>query len=365
MHFEKQLASDVYQVDRPLHHELALDSYRESFRHRNLTKKYEETEFRRLGDVFKMVSIADPNFPTISRPVDTFDLINPYQASRVVEACYRDLPSRARVDSCLKAIDRYCDFLKSCPLVHLPGQAPLYLPSVYGPIESPVNRYTIPRSNADKKPNRNYLEAAEYKVWLRFTWSRIRIELPVNAFRQAVQLHTMCVIAGETGMRLQEILGLQPEHINLEDGMCLVVKGKGSKGSGYRKRAVPLSELAKKTLRDYFSLFPRAKEEPLFQGREGHPLSKNTAHHWMDSLIDEIQTASLPIFIDKGFGWHAFRRTYTRLYLERGGNIFELKRNTGWAYTSTISNYLGDSKQKALPSSPPLYFRKEGNHHGN
>jgi integrase len=359
---EKELTPDVYKVDRPLHHALAMAAYQQSFAFRNLTKRYMKTELKRLQDVFEMVSIADPHLPSIRRSVDTFDLTNPYQAARLREACYRDLPSPSRIKTCLKAIDKYCQFLKACPTVHISGQQSLYLPEIYGPIESPLNRYTIPRYHANKPANRNYLERSEYKQWLRFTWSQIQNNLPVNQLLKASQLHLMCVIAGETGMRLQEILGLQPEHFMLDENICLVLKGKASNGSGYRKRTVPISALLKASLQDFLKQFQRPKGAPLFQNRHGQALGKNTAHHWMKALIEQIKAAGLPILIEPGFGWHAFRRTYTRLYLEQSTDIFQLKRNTGWTYTSTIAHYLCDSKQKAPVNGPPLYI--EGVGHG-
>ncbi|MGE0201766.1 MAG: tyrosine-type recombinase/integrase [Candidatus Melainabacteria bacterium] len=329
-------------------------AYRDSFGFRNLTERYLKTEFRRLEDVFRWVMIADPKLPSVRRTVDTFDLTNPHWAGRIREACWRDLPSKERARACLKAIDRYCRYLRECPTIHLPGQKSLYLPELYGPIESPVNQYTLPRNKPDRTPNRNFLEESEYKTWLRFTWSRIHAGLSPRQLLKATQLHVMCVVAGESGLRLQEILGLQPEHINLKDGQLLVTRGKGSNGSGHRKRSVPISALLKATLEEFFRRFPRRKGEPVFQTSHGQRLSASTAHHWMDELIAEIQKAGLPILIEKGFGWHAFRRTYTRLYLEREGNVFDLKRNTGWTWTSTISHYLGDSKQMACPGGPPL-----------
>lgn len=360
MQFKTQLAPDVYQVDRPLHHELAMAAYKESFDYRNLIAKYKETEFRRLNDVFTLVSIADPHFPSIRRPVDTFDLTSPYQAARIREACYKDLPSETRTKACLKAIDRYCQFLKLCPTIHLPGQQSLYLPELYGPIESPVNRYTIPRDNADRKPNRNFLEKSEYKLWLKFTYSQIRPDLPKAKLLKVMQFHLMCVIAGETGIRLQEILGLQPEHFTLADDTCLVVRGKGSKGSGYRKRTVPISALMKVTLTDFLRCFPRTKGEPLFQNRHRQRLSLNTAHHWIDEVIIKIDQAGLPIQIERGFGWHAFRRTSTRLYLDQSSDIRELMRQKGWAWASAASHYIGDAKQKLPANGPPLYTGKAG-----
>jgi hypothetical protein len=351
----KQSASIVIdESDRPFHNELAMAAYEESFRHRCLTERYRVGELRQLQTVFSKVYIEDSKEPGLQRLVDTFDLCNPMEAAKVREAVYRDIRSQAGAVACLKSIELYCRYLKDNPTVSIEGQPPLYLPSLYGPIESPVNRYTIPRRHVDRTPNRNYLEASEYKQWLKFTWSQIQPGLRPEQLLKATQLYLMCVIAGELGLRLKEILGLQVEHFNLVDGVCLVVCGKGSNGSGDRKRTVPLSPLTQATLLDFLKQFPRTKGEALFQNRHGQRLSNHTAHHWMDELIDKIQASGLSIFVDRGFGWHGFRRAYTRRYLEQGGTIFELKRNTGWAWTSTISHYLGDSKQKAMPSGPPL-----------
>lgn len=364
MQLERQIPENFYQADRPLHHELALAAYRESFRTRTLTDKYEQQEFRRLNDVFQLVSIGDLALPTIKRSVDTFDLTNPLQASKLRDACKQDLPNPARTKACLKAIDRYCQFLKVCPTVYLPGQKAIYLPEIYGPIESPLNRYTITRHHTDKAPNFNYLEASEYKTWLHFTWSQIDSNLPMEKFHKAMQLHLMCVIAGEMGLRLQEILGLQLEHFSLKDGTCLVTWGKGSNGSGYRKRTVPVSQMAKRTLEDFLKQFPRAKGEPLFQNRHGQRLGKNTAGGWIRELIRQIKAAKLPIYLEDGFGWHAFRRTFTRAYLLRGGSIPELKAIMGWSYTSTISHYMGDSKPQLQPKGTPLYPHNRRTGHG-
>lgn len=346
---DEGLVEAVYQVDRPLHHQLALDAYRQSFRFRNLTPDYESVEFRRLDDVFRLLQIGDPKLPTIKRPVDTFDLTNPYLGQKIVDACHQDLPTPARVKACLKSIDRYCQYLRDNPTVYIAGQNPIVLPDLYDRIESPVNRYSLPRRSQEEHPNRNYLTASEYKAWLQFTW-RQTSDTGQSEWQhlKAAQIHLMCVIAGEMALRLQELLGLEPQHFNLQDDVCLVVLGKGSNGSGYRKREVPVSPMAKATLKDFLRQFPRKPDEPLFQGVNGQRLSKNVAHKWLHELIVKIRQTRLPIFIDKGFGWHAFRRTFTCLFLERGGNIFELKRITGWRYTSTISHYLGDAK-KDLP----------------
>lgn len=346
------LTPEVYQADRVLHHELSLQAYYRSFDRRNLTKRYRDGEFRRLRDVFQKVQIGDPLYPTIQRPVDTFDLINPRLGAKIRDAIHRDLPSQARASECLKTVDRYCRFLKDEHTIYIPGQVPLYIPELYGPIESPLNRYAIPRKSTEKPPNKNYLTANEYRLWLKFTFGRVQSHLNREKCLKYAQIHLACVLTGEIGLRLQEIIGLEPQHFALADNTCLVVRGKGNKGSGYRKRQVDVSAFAKTTLQDFLKCFPRDKIAPLFQNAKGERLSIHTAHHWMDELIGQIKQAGLPIFLDKGFGWHAFRRTFATRHLREKMDIFSLKKNGGWSWISTIATYACDGKaptSKGLP----------------
>jgi integrase len=349
------LQPHVYQADRPLHHQLALDAYQQSFERRNLTPKHKKTQLRRLDDVFRWVQIGDPLLSTVQRPVDTFDLTNPRLSAKIRDAIYRDIPSRPRAIACLKAVDHYCRFLRDNPMVYQAGQQAIHLPDLYGAIVSPVNRYTIPRQPSERGPNHLYLLDSEYRQWLRFTYSAIKRDLPAPLLLKMAQRYLMCVIAGEMGLRLQELLGLQLKHFNMADGVCLVVCGKGTKGSGHRKRQVTMTPLVKATLKDFLTLFPRNGSEPLIQNDKGQWLSINTAHHWMRELIGQIEQAKLPIIIEKGFGWHAFRRTWATRWLRHGGSLEELKRQGGWSWTSTLSHYLGDSKNHTPKRSMPLY----------
>ncbi len=346
--------AQVYQVDRQLHHELALASYRDSFELRKLTGRHRDNTFRRLDDVFKMVQIADPDYPSILRPIDTIDLFNPLQASRVIQSCKRDLPDEKRQKSCFNAIKYYCKFLQACPVIDLPGQKPLILSEVYGHINNPITRYSLPPDTRTKPLNFNYLTRPEYREWLKFTARRAEASEGTPLFYKDCQLHLMSVLAGQTGMRLQELVGLDLEHINFADSIILVTKGKRKGGGDYRKREVPLSKLAEITLRNFLAIFPRNPKNPLLQNQVGQRLSKNTASGWMKALVQEVKEAELPIYLDKGFGWHGFRRTFARLFIEDGGSIEELKKICAWTYTSTLAHYMGDPKPSLPTNGLPL-----------
>jgi len=230
----------------------------------------------------------------------------------------------------------------------LEGQKVLYIPELYGFIESPVNQYTIPK----KKPSdatKYYLTNSEYRLFFSFLWDRWDLAIRNNDLQPIHQMSFLCVIAGELGLRLQEILGLQLKHLNLDDNVCLVTKGKGSKGSGYRKREVPINDFVKASLKDFLKCFPRGRNDYLFQNHKGKELSKNTAHNWRAKIIEEIKEKNLPIIIEKGFGFHAFRRTYARSFLENGGNFMNLQKYAGWKYSTTASHYIGEAKPTINP----------------
>ena len=346
MSLKQIISPEIYQVDRKLHHEICLAEYEKSFDFRQLTERYKKTQLRRLNDVLNLVEIGDENFTSIKRPIDTFDLINPNLSKKIVNACYSDLQtlfSKSRVVCCLKAVHQYCSYLKENPYIYIEGQKTLYIPEYYGFIESPVNRYTLPR-NKPSDASKLYLTETEYKNFLLLLWNKWNYAQKVKDLKPANQLFFICVVAGELGLRLQEVLGLELQHINLIDDICLVIKGKGSKGSGFRKREVPLTPLLKASLKDFLKCFPRNRDEPLFQNFNNERLTHSTAYKWLDSIVKEIQTRHLPIVIEKGFGFHAFRRTYARLFAEKDGDFFQLMKNTGWKYASTASHYTGASK---------------------
>lgn len=133
-------------------------------------------------------------------------------------------------------------------------------------------------------------------------------------------------------------------HVNFADGIILVTKGKRKGGGDYRKREVPLSPLAMVTIEGFLAIFPRHRQDPLFQNQHGQRLSISTASSWIKALIRDIKKAELSIYLTKGFGWHGFRRTFARLFIEDGGSIEELKKICAWSYTSTIGHYMGDPK---------------------
>lgn len=342
----KQVKEVTYQFDRKLHHNLCLKSYEQSFDNRSLTEKHKITEQRRLDDFFQNIEIGDEEILGIKRSIDTFDLINSRLSKKITDACYQIIEGKfnySRVKACFKAVDRYCKFLQDNPNIYISGQKTLNIIELYGAICSPINRYTIPREKPSDA-SRIYLTDSEYKTFLSYFWDKWNHAIQDDQLKPAHQMFFMCVIAGELGLRSKEILGLELQHLNLTDNICIVTKGKGSKGSGHKKRDIPLNDFIKASLSDFLKHFPRNRNEPLFQNQSGKILSSSTASKWMNNAVKEMKTWGLPIVFENRFGWHALRRTYARGYLDKGGDFFQLMKNTGWKFASTASCYIGASK---------------------
>lgn len=351
---------DTFKADRPLHHIILLEAFQIFLNRSKFTIRHKQSTLRKLNKVFGMVQIGDPDYPSVLRSIDTFDVIDARLASRIVSACHQYLPTEPSVRACFKAIKSYCQFLQDFPMIDLPGQAPIVIQEQYGPINCPINRYRYSPYHHTKPPNFNYLSGDEYKQWLFFTSNLVNPAMAKDQLLKFCQLHLLCTLAGETGMRLQELIGLDVRDLNLVDATCGVMKGKGSKGSGPRKREVPLSRLAILTVKEFLKQFPRKPGESLVQNTNLQRLSINTAHGWMRELKQRIKAAQLPIYLDQGFGWHAFRRTFARRYVERGGSrsIETLKLICGWSYTSTLSHYMGDPKPTLPVRGFPLDWEK-------
>lgn len=339
------LSEAVYRSDRPLHHTIMMGMYLDTFDRKNLTPKYKRDQARLLNDVFKHIELADPNHPTIKRPIDTFDLCNPSLKSQLISSLHHHLADKpSRLDKIYRAIRKYAHFVKETHTIHHTGQKPLYLPDLYGPLDIPISGYDIPRQSSDRGPNHRYFTQNEYKWWLQYTFAQINPDVPVTQQHKAYTFHVMCVLAGETGMRLIEIHGIKPQDIHWDDNALLVTQGKGTRGSGPRKRMVALSTFAQHTVKEYIQHYQRKTDEWVFQSKAGETLSLNTTHNWMRQAKKEVQHKKLNIYLPARFGWHAFRRTYTKTALQNGIGIEALKRQTGWSYTSTISHYYGDEK---------------------
>jgi integrase/recombinase XerD len=148
----------------------------------------------------------------------------------------------------------------------------------------------------------------------------------------------MCVYGA--GLRVSEVVVLQPRHLESDRGLIRVEQGKGCKD-----RYTVLPDRLLRELRDYYRCF--RPDEWLFFGRDrSKPLPIGSAQKIFYLVRNRagIQTG----------GIHTLRHCFATHMLEAGADIFELKRMMGHAAIKTTSGYIHISKEHLVSIKSPL-----------
>ena len=137
---------------------------------------------------------------------------------------------------------------------------------------------------------------------------------------------TLIVLLLDTGLRIDEALSLDRDHIDLHN--CMVrVRGKGN-----RERIVPISLECRKRL--YTWLKGGAKSGPVFATRSGLRLTSRNAYRDIKAVCGQAGVVGSHIHP------HAFRHCFAVTYIRRGGDIYRLSRLLGHASITTTQRYL-------------------------
>ncbi|HEU5375014.1 MAG TPA: tyrosine-type recombinase/integrase [Ktedonobacteraceae bacterium] len=138
-------------------------------------------------------------------------------------------------------------------------------------------------------------------------------------------------LLADSGIRLAEIAGLQVGDIHA--GYIKVF------GKGRKEREVGLHPGVGKILWKYIQKYRRPRnphETALFLGRWGDPLGTSGVYE----IVDRIKKRCG--FEDKEIHPHVFRHTFSKQYMERGGDILSLSRELGHSDIQVTRLYLQD-----------------------
>ncbi len=137
------------------------------------------------------------------------------------------------------------------------------------------------------------------------------------------RLHTLICTLIDTGCRIDELLTLTRDKVNL-DSMLLVVVGKGAK-----ERVIPISV----ELKEGLLVLLQQHSFPLV-----FPSSNGTKWNYANALRDLGLLCKRSGVVPSGF--HTFRRTFARNYLKKWGNLIFLKTALGHSRLETTEKYV-------------------------
>jgi integrase/recombinase XerD len=168
---------------------------------------------------------------------------------------------------------------------------------------------TLPDEVLDKvfkKPNTSSCTFADYRDWV-IMWTLF-----------------------DTGIRVNELVNICIQDLQLDDGFILITHGKGQK-----ERPVGISRTLHKILSEYLNVRqPESKDTYLFCNSFGERISKETVrkrlHEYGKSMGIEGLTLSP----------HKFRYTFAKHYIKNGGDPFRLQKALGHTSMEMVRNYV-------------------------
>jgi integrase/recombinase XerD len=138
----------------------------------------------------------------------------------------------------------------------------------------------------------------------------------------------------DTGLRISEALGIERQHVRLDDLMVRVL------GKGHRERWVPISAECRKALYRQMAAGQRQRTTPL----PPTAIVFGTRHHTQmtaRNAYDDIKTLCARMGITgRHVHPHAFRHCFAVSYIRRGGDIYRLSRILGHSSLTTTQLYL-------------------------
>lgn len=162
-----------------------------------------------------------------------------------------------------------------------------------------------------------------------------------------------------SGLRVSELISLPAATANVKENF-LIVRGKGSKD-----RMVPLTDVAKKALKDWIPV----REKTLPKGRESRwlfPSKGKTGHLTREGFFEELKSLALIAGIDRErVSPHVIRHSFASHLIAHNADLRTVQQMLGHSniattqiYTHILDNRLKNTVEKNHPLANIDFFEK-------
>lgn len=145
-----------------------------------------------------------------------------------------------------------------------------------------------------------------------------------------IRNQTILMLLLDTGLRLGELIGLEIENVNMNEGLLKVL------GKGKKERVVPFGSNAQRSLQRYIFRFRPEPIHPgignVFLSSHGAPLSGNSIKLMFSRLARRSGVLRLHA--------HLCRHTFATRFLINGGDVFTLQQILGHTTLAMVSHYV-------------------------
>ncbi len=164
--------------------------------------------------------------------------------------------------------------------------------------------------------------------------------LPVFVLRDTA----IIALLVDTGIRAEELGTLTIGNVTiaqraLEDNYIKVM------GKGRKEREIPIGSITRRALNRYMREYRAGahKSEPVFLTRNKNAMNARNLHHVM-ARLKALSTLPAHAQVNP----HKFRHTFAAMFMESGGDVYDLSRLLGHSSVSMTENYLKSLSPKAV-----------------
>ncbi|AUB42508.1 Site-specific recombinase XerD [Nostoc flagelliforme CCNUN1] len=236
-------------------HHAILQGYLDTHVTRNHSKRTIDSEQQFLKGWFEGFMVQDDQHPDGERSLMIWEAMTPVLGrQRIIEFSKGLITSEFKprtVNTYLGKLRRLFQYVLDNP--YIPGNEVQLIITKYGRIEQPVKEYDYPVHILDPEDEGFVLTGKQLTQFYDFIRKEYISHNPKKL--TASRDYTMIVLAGESGLRANEILNLdalKPHRDIFYEHNCIQTRhGKGVKGSGKRIRKTIFTPLAQATLHVY------------------------------------------------------------------------------------------------------------------
>ncbi len=284
------------------------------------------------------------------RPLYVWEGMHPLSGRKVI-VDYRDALlasgiTTKTIRNYLGCLRRFFSYVLEQPLLFVNDHEAIRISDKYGgSLSQPVSEFDMPgyaydgeRLGVPLDPERLY----EFYSTVREKY------LSTGRFPIRCRNYAMVVLAGETGLRVDEILHLEVDKdVFFESKKIQTRHAKAARGSGKRCRVTLFPPLARDTLRYYLNSarprFTKSGSGLLFPSKSGQALSYANVHSALREMVKTVQQTEFPVM--DHLSWHWFRRFFATRFVERFPNkIAVLVELLGHMSPNTVHRYIRHSE---------------------
>ncbi|WDL92791.1 tyrosine-type recombinase/integrase [Bacillus sp. HNR-4] len=168
-----------------------------------------------------------------------------------------------------------------------------------------------------------------------------------------VRDYTIMMLLLETGIRINELVGISLADIRWEDNFVCIRNAKT-----YRERLVPIQREMKQQMKKYIAIRGYIETDALFVTIDGTALTKRGIQQRIAIYGEKAQIKNVRC------SPHTFRHTFAKLSVQQGANIFELQAilgHTSMEIVKTYVNLFGTDVQESHKKFSPLKVLEKRN----